>query len=576
MRLVFASGTAADSAAHRGTALAAAKALEWDPRHLNDFLLFVAGGGTEDVSIDADHTVFSARGIDMHLDLLLAGLRRLVRDGRISVENVQAIRDGALSNAKGQVLADAWRASMFGAAHPYAHESTVSAALTLDDVKAFRKEHHTPDNATLVIAGRFDADLADRWIDYLFGDWTGAAPQPQTIATAPQPASFARDDEARAQVFAAIAIPATHGERAQQLVAADMFQAIARDVRHQLGVSYAIDAVLDESRLARTYVLTGEIDAAHTREALALVQTRLAALRSDADATARAFITARKRVLATLLRSTSSASELADRVERDVELARPPLSDLQTADAVNRLTIDAMGPALEDLDLVRAAIILRGPHASIDDGFAALGRTPTRFATPLDDEDPLKKPSTLPKLQSDEETFRLSDIEDPITLQTTPLGSRWLFGAYAGYTLGRAISHDANGYSVGADVGYRFTRTMAAGLHASIAFLDGTYPPESVIRDPIEISMRPVRVGAFLQASAYDRLWGNVFVGASVVRVTDDGMSESKTGLGYGIEGGFDVLKLAGNRLTLYGRLDTELASSASYAAFTVGLGYRR
>ena len=82
-------------------------------------------------------------------------------------------------------------AAMFGGGHPYARAVTsqTTAKLTEGDIAQFRAARYTPDNATLVIAGRFDAALADRWIDYLFADWTGhVGPRTSERAT-PQPAS---------------------------------------------------------------------------------------------------------------------------------------------------------------------------------------------------------------------------------------------------------------------------------------------------------------------------------------------------------------------------------------------------
>lgn len=566
IRLVFGSGTADDSTAHRGAARAAAKALAWDPRYVEDFIKFAAGGGTQNVEVGPDHTVFTARGVDMHLDLLLAGLRRWVRDGIYDPDDIAAIRNGASRGAAGRTLEDTWRAALFGASHPYAHVNTVSPALTLDAVEAYRKQHHTPDNATLVIAGRFDADLAEKWIDYLFADWRGAASESPVVHASTEPASIANDDEVT-QIGVAIAMPAGRGSRAEQLVAAAMLDVIVGDIRHQLGASYAFGASLDEARLASTYLVGGWIDAPRARDAFELVRLRLAALRSDPDVAARTFITARRRVIVNLLRSTSSAYELAERVQRDIELERAPLSDAQAAEAVNQLTIDKMPSVLEELDLSRAVVVLRGPHEATADAFAALGRTPKRITAIRDDEDPQATTHS-----DDEGDFSSSDIEDP----SKPSGSAWTFGAFLGYTTATAIDHGVDGFSLGADLGYRFKRKFAAGVHASIAGLDGTYEPPVVAAPPREVSASTVRIMGFFQASANDdRLWGSVFAGLSMVDATDNGMATSSTALGVGAHAGYDVANFSTHHITVYGRLDADLGSSASFAGFTFGVGYR-
>ena len=567
IRLVFRSGTADDSEGHRGAASAAAKLLEWDPRHLDDFIRFAAGGGTDDVDVGPDHTAFTARGVDMHLDLLLAGLRRKVRDGVYDAGDLRAFRDDANDDLDERTIDDMWRAAIFGATHPYAHVNTVSAALTLDAVKGYRRDHYTPDNATLVIAGRFDAQLADRWIDYLFGDWKGSRVTWRAAAAATQPAAIANDDDVT-QIAVAMAMPATRGTRAEKLVAASMLNVIADDVRHQLAASYSFGATLDEARLASTYVMAGWIDASRARDAFELLRVRLAALRLDPEAAARTFVTARRRVIVSLLRSTSSAHELAERVQHDIVLQRAPLSDARTADAVRRLTIDKLTTTLEDLDLSRAVIVLRGPRDTIDDAFAALGRTPNRVTAIRDHEHPTISSS---ETSSDEDDY--AEIDDPVTRSAR---TGWMFGTYLGYMVGYAAEHGAEGYGIAADVGYRFTRRLAAGAHVSLASIDGTYEPPQFAADPLEIAIDTTRVGAFLQAFSSDtRLWGSIVVGASSVTVKDNGMVTSDTSLGVGAYGGYEVARFSRHNVTVYGRLEADVESSTGYAAFAFGLGYR-
>nr|MBA3502804.1 insulinase family protein [Deltaproteobacteria bacterium] len=563
IRLVFGSGTADEPDTQRGAARAAAGALKWSNRYAEDFVLFAAGGGTQNVDVGADLTVFTARGVDMHLDLLLTGLRRFVRDGVYDVTDIAAIRKAA-RGASDEPIADSWRAALFGASHPYAHVYSVSPMLSLEAIEAYRKQHHTPGNATLVIAGRFDAALADKWIDYLFADWTGAAPASSNVHATTQPMSIANDDDEINQIGVSLAIPAGKGSRAEQLVAAAMLDGIVEDIRHQLGASYAFGAALHEARLATTYVVSGWIDAPRTRDAFELVRLRLAALRSDPEAAARTFITARRRVIVHLLRSTSSAYELAERVQRDIELERAPLSDAQTAEAVNQLTIDKMPSVLAEIDLSRAVVVLRGPRETIDDAFAALGRTPKRIAI-LDEDDPV----VTKQVDDDSE---LSNIEDP----SKPSGSRWTLGTFLGYTTATMVDQGVGGYSVGADLGYRFKRSFAAGIHASVARLDGTYESSSLSAPQIEVIASAMRLATFIQASANDdRLWGAAYVGLSSIDVKDNGMVTSSTALGVGAHGGYDVANFAKHHITVYGRLDADIESSTSFAGFTFGVGYR-
>jgi zinc protease len=179
MRVVFRAGTADDPSDMPGAALVTAQTLNFDLRFLDDLVRFAAGGGTTTVDVGLDHTAFIARGLDMHLDYLLAGLRRLVREGRHDDPSSYATlssRRAKKADPSG-AFTDAWRAALYGDRHPYAYTGSrhTSTTLSLEDISEFRRRYYTPDNATLVISGRFDPALANRWIDFLFADWKGKA-----------------------------------------------------------------------------------------------------------------------------------------------------------------------------------------------------------------------------------------------------------------------------------------------------------------------------------------------------------------------------------------------------------------
>lgn len=582
IRLVFGAGTADDPPARRGAALVAGHALDWNPRYLNDLLPFAAAGGTLDVEVGFDHTAFAVHGLDMYVDVLLAGLRRWVRDGRyVASEDFtgEAIRRQAKrSEVDGGALTDAWRTAVYGRGHPYivaGRVRHVAPGLEVDDARAFKKAHFTPDNATLVIAGRFDALLADRWVDFLFADWTGtAAPRSEALAKGTV-ASIAKDvDGTRIAVSAAF--PASAGTRAQRLVAAEMLAQIATDVRHQLAASYEMTAMLDESRLATVYLLSGTVDAPRADEVLELVRTRLATLASDPDAAARSFITARARVLTQLTGGRASARELAEGVEADAAFGREPPGDVAAAREVASLTIASMAPVLPELDLARAALILHGPRAEVDAAFAAIGRTAVRPAARSDDDDddPLARARTR-KVES--ESLYYSDLAGALTEQGPP--SRWQLAVmpYA-WELGKTLQGRITGWSIAAEVGYRLDTTTVLGVQASIGNLSGTYDSgRSILPDPVPIEVLPLCAHLFIQGNGFERMWGAVLVGVHYNRILDDERPAAwETSLGVGVQGGVDLLKRGRHRFGLYGRVESELLSDSSYAGLSLGVAYRR
>src|SRR6185437_2007401 len=90
-----------------------------------------------------------------------------------------------------------WLEAVYGAGHPYAvARGFDAAALDARRILDFRDQHFTPDNATLVIAGGFDPAVADAWVDYLFGSWTGHAAARQSPSAHVTAVSLARVTDA--------------------------------------------------------------------------------------------------------------------------------------------------------------------------------------------------------------------------------------------------------------------------------------------------------------------------------------------------------------------------------------------
>jgi zinc protease len=584
VRLVFASGSADEPSDKRGAALVAAHALTWDLHYLDDLLRFAAAGGETTVDVGFDHTTFAARGLDMHLDLLLAGLRRLVRDGhytrgaRVVVEAMRR-QTGKLDDYG--AATDAWRGGMYGASHPYvaAGRREASPNLAVADAKRFRAAHYTPDNATLVIAGHFDAALADRWIDYLFSDWTGSAEPRSAPATNPRPASIARAADT-SQIGLNVALPATAGGLARKLIAGEMLDELASDVRHQLGASYGLHAALDESRLATTYVLSGWVDAPRCKEAVELLRARLERLRSDPDAAARAFAAARDRVLVKLVGRGASAAALAEQVEHDVDLARAPMSDVETARTVQMLTIDQMAATLADLDLAHAVVSMVGPTDDVDRAFAVLGRKPTYVhvdQAALDNLDaPIDAaPPAAPREPEDDRDDERSIGETTALTEQAP-SSRLALTVAPSYAAGSIADHDASGFAISANVGYRVEQRTAVGLHLATGGLSGSYIDGAT---PHSFTTIPIEVAAFAQATALDRLWGAAFIGVHAHRTTDTGpmtMVSWSAGLGAGLQAGVDVIRRPPHRIGVVVDLHTLFGPAAGYTAYTVGIAYRR
>ncbi len=591
IRLVFGAGSADEPADKRGTAMLAAEALAFDYRHAADLYNFAIAGGSSSSDVTADRTSFVVRGVDMHVDYLLAGLRRWAVDGRYDEwadHLLEANRRQRKEQDDDDAVSDAWRGAVYGAQHPYARVGFMrhlSPSITVEDAEKFRASYFTPDNATLVIAGHVDVALADRWVDFLFADWQGRA-QPRSGGTGQlQPLSLTRHEDL-SQLLLRIAVP-SRGSRAELLVVAAMLDEIALDARHQLGAAYAFDASLHEQRLSSHVDIEGWIDPSRTNEVLQLLRDRIAKLHDDPATAARAFVLARRRVLVALTSITGSPSLLAARAETDIQLGRAPLADLQTAKEVQALTIDQLAPILAELDLSRGAMLMRGPADPINAAFALLGRQATEVTVQPAALDSLETPLTTASTRSHEQRIRFNEIEDAITDQTFARQSPIEIGAFISVAQGNVnnlipphstfpIEDALYGPIVAGEVGYRFGKRASAGLHLSVGALSGSYDlrANSVVYDTAPYSLIPLDISAYFHTRTRGKLWGGLTMGLHMDGVKFDADRSWTSSLGFGVELAYDVYRFEPSSVAIFARANAGFGSDLGYGGLAAGVAY--
>jgi predicted Zn-dependent peptidase len=383
IELMFPAGTADEPAGKRGIALIAAGALHAPSGVATEMLRFVQAGGSVAREATPDHTLFAVQGLAANIDILLDGLSLVVRGGeydplsvRDSASWLQLKTQGTVHDRAARV---AWRSAVYGSDHPYARAGIWAyadrGATDVDALRAFRAAHYVPDGATLVIAGHFDPHEADRWIDEEFGKWTGHAAERHLPRASPQPFGFALAED-KPEISVAIAIPVDPDARVADELAAEMLQEAISDVREELAASYGLHAYLEETAASTSIVLEGQVDARRAAEVFALVRERIAKLHEPSDDTASIFVSARRHVVARLGSVDTRPAKLAARFVHEADLGLLPGVQLQLAETARVFTIDRLLPALGQLDLGRAAILLRGPRAALDAAYGALGRTP--------------------------------------------------------------------------------------------------------------------------------------------------------------------------------------------------------
>jgi zinc protease len=163
-RLVVAAGSADEPAARAGIAS-------------------VAGG-----SVGFDVTQMSWRELSVDMDHVVEILSLFLRHG--AVQNYEIWREERkklLDRPHAKLRAEydsAFRAALYGADHPYSKGVITAASLPNidgDDVAAFERTYHVAGNATLVLAGMFDPELAKKHIRFQFGHLARKARAPRTI-----------------------------------------------------------------------------------------------------------------------------------------------------------------------------------------------------------------------------------------------------------------------------------------------------------------------------------------------------------------------------------------------------------
>jgi hypothetical protein len=84
------------------------------------------------------------------------------------------------------------------------------------------------------------------------------------------------------------------------------------------------------------------------------------------------FVAARRHVIARRAVVDTRASAIAEAASREIASGRVRWS----IDEASTLTLDRVAPLLDQLDLARAAMFLRGPEQALREAYAAIGRQP--------------------------------------------------------------------------------------------------------------------------------------------------------------------------------------------------------
>jgi zinc protease len=196
--LYFRSGNA--FAASRGTALAemtATMVRTGTAQHSSREIEELLRGLGADLSVNAgqDNSSISFAGLSDHAEPLLQLMNELAREATFPAAEFERERRQKLEEVKlertqpGFLAGERLRKVLFGG-HPYSQISPTEeqvSAYTRDELQSVYRDFYTPENATLILVGDFDAASMQRSAEKVFGNWTGKKPAALESAEPPVP-----------------------------------------------------------------------------------------------------------------------------------------------------------------------------------------------------------------------------------------------------------------------------------------------------------------------------------------------------------------------------------------------------
>jgi zinc protease len=398
-RLVFAGGSADDPPGKDGVGYLAARLRRFGraaPRRGRDYTPAEAlAHFADDLTAggDRDSTTFGTDGLSSHLDAVLSGLSSLVVDGeyrdgdlrsvRLSAEMWRSAspilrgRAGAAERARAALFA-----GLYGDGHPYARaaRSPVSgggALIRRADLEAVRASRFGAANGVLVLAGQFDRALARELVERWFGDMPrgqlSRVVRPPARPTARIITESTDASDPVTTVHIGFAPPDNLG-RARRLVIERMVGERMQRVREALGASYSVRVVHSEGDGRGALLVTAQIDAARSAEAVRLLIDEISRLRAGDRDLAEAFVRARRHVLMEIVAETSGARSSADRIARLVARGERLGASRRMAREVMDLSMnDARSALAVQLDASRQVIAIVGSPASVAAARSVIG-----------------------------------------------------------------------------------------------------------------------------------------------------------------------------------------------------------
>lgn len=346
----------------------------------------------------ADRTTCYTGGINIYLDVMVKALDRFIKAGEYQQEQIERFQkrfreDSKLQSTQQQLEFERQRlVALYGPEHPYTLTGVLTPAavdqLGRDSLNTFRAKHYSAANATLVIAGNFDAKAAESLVRDTFGSWSKGH---QDTAIAPTqyqrtgPAYVGVVGKEAPQMAVTISYPAPggiDGQEAARQVLAEMLNRKMAAVREKLGATYGTYAGRGPRVGPTAYSMGGTVDASRAGEAMAAMRAGVEELRQGVDFDVE-FVRGRRKLVQDLLGESTVSYEVAGRLGFIAAFGLDTNfynTLLQQIAAVSPAQVKAL--LASELPPANEVIVTMADRATLTKAFADAGLTDVKIVEP--------------------------------------------------------------------------------------------------------------------------------------------------------------------------------------------------
>jgi zinc protease len=278
-------------------------------------------------SVQPDSLIFAGRELSIVVDNMIVelGIELRVPGAPLDDDEKEFIQ-ARLQNKRGleiRAYENKLSAAIYGEHHPYARPGMSGGSIAKihhDLVQDWARKHVVPKNATLVIAGDFDAELVKKHIAYNV-DQVGGGADSNDISFAPPSAlrqyvgSVAKSPSPTVQLdIAFLSAPGVDDEYAMRLVLEQVLDAELSRLRTRDALTYGFSASYEPRKGGGLWRIGGDADAARAAAAAEQVLSIIDGLRADPESYRASFVLARQKVVEAQLLATGNAASIAQQL----------------------------------------------------------------------------------------------------------------------------------------------------------------------------------------------------------------------------------------------------------------------